>query len=164
VNHLRAVWRRLDAWSALLLGVLVALGVIILFAAPGPWHRVAPGATPQPLLAPPAPPDDIAVLVMRGASSSRCTGVVWLHVDYTLPRLTAVVVPVGLTCLQPGAGLQPLSQIATEAGPAVAAASLGRAVGTTMDAWIAIDPRDVRAAAARTRTVPHRDARVLQRC
>ncbi|HMK91394.1 MAG TPA: hypothetical protein VK576_00195, partial [Thermoleophilia bacterium] len=139
MSPLRAVWRRLDAWSALLLGVLLTLGVIILFAAPGPWHRVAPGATPHPPLAPPAPPNDIALFVVQG-SARRCSGVLWLHIDYTLPRFTAVVVPAGLTCVQPKAGFQPLDQIADESGAAVAASSLGGALGVKMDAWVTVEP------------------------
>ena len=40
VKLLRAVVRRLDPWAALLLGGLLALGVVILLATPGPWQRV----------------------------------------------------------------------------------------------------------------------------
>ncbi len=40
MSYLRAVMRRLDPWAALLLGVLLALGVVILLATPGPWQRV----------------------------------------------------------------------------------------------------------------------------
>ena len=143
MTPVRGVLRRVDAWAALLLGVLVTLGVIILFALPGPWHHVAPGATPQPLLAPPPPPSDVAVIVTQG-QRHRCAGVVWLHIDYALPRFSAVVVPARLTCRLPRAGFQPLDQVADEAGPAQAAASLGEALGVAMGAWITVDPGDAR--------------------
>jgi hypothetical protein len=138
--------RRLDPWAVLLLGVLVTLGVIILLATPGPWHHVAPGATPHPPLAPPAPPNDLLVFV-TDATGHRCGGAVWLHIDYALPRFIAAVVPVRLTCLLPRAGLQPLSQVVDEAGAATAAKGLGQALGVAFDAWITVDPQAVRDAA-----------------
>jgi len=145
VNRRRAARRRLDPWAALLLGVLVTLGVIILLATPGPWHRVVPAVATHPLLAPPAPPRDVAVFV-NGPRHEGCAGVVWLHIAYDLPTFTAVVVPTRLSCHLPGAGLQPLYQIADEAGPRTAAISLGERLGVSFGSWITIDPLALRAA------------------
>ena len=145
MKRLRAVLRRLDPWAALLLGVLVTLGVIILLATPGPWHRVVPAVATHPLLAPPPPPRDIAVFV-SGPRLEGCAGVVWLHVAYDLPRFTAVVVPVRLTCKLPGAGLQPLSEIVDQAGPRVAASALGARLGVSFGSWVTIDPSALRTA------------------
>ena len=145
MTRLRAVLRRLDAWAALLLGVLVTLGVIILLATPGPWHKVVPAVATHPPLAPPAPPRDIAVFV-KGPRIEGCAGVVWLHIDYTQARFTAVVVAPSLTCLLPGAGLQPLSEIVDQAGARTAAHALGVRLGVSLDSWIVVDPLAVRAA------------------
>jgi hypothetical protein len=141
----RAVLRRLDPWAALLLGVLVTLGVIILLATPGPWHKVVPAVASHPPLAPPPPPRDIAVFV-NGPRLEGCAGVVWLHVDYTQARFTAIVVAPSLTCLLPGAGLQPLSEIVDEAGPRLGARALGARLGVKLDSWITVDPLALRAA------------------
>jgi hypothetical protein len=78
VNRLRAAARRLDPWAALLLGGLLAMGVVILLATPGPWQRVV-GQEPPVRLEAPAP-DDVALFVMGGRGGS-CSGVVWLHLD-----------------------------------------------------------------------------------
>ena len=40
MNWLRAVMRRLDPWAAIVLGGLLAMGVVILLATPGPWQKV----------------------------------------------------------------------------------------------------------------------------
>ena len=145
MTPVRAVPRRLDPWAALLLGVLVTLGVIILLATPGPWHRVVPAVATHPPLAPPPPPRDVAVFV-NGPRLEGCAGVVWLHIDYTQARFTAVVVTPSLTCLLPGAGLQPLSEIVDQAGPKAGAQALGQCLGVRFGAWITIDPLAVRAA------------------
>jgi hypothetical protein len=145
VSRVRAVLRRLDPWAALLLGVLVTLGVIILLATPGPWHKVVPAVATHPPLAPPPPPRDIAVFV-NGPQLEGCAGVVWLHVDYTQARFTAIVVAPSLTCLLPGAGLQPLSEIVDEAGPRLGARALGERLGVKLDSWVTVDPLAVRAA------------------
>jgi len=145
VTRVRAVLRRLDPWAALLLGVLVTLGVIILLATPGPWHKVVPAVASHPPLAPPPPPRDIAVFV-NGPRLEGCAGVVWLHVDYAQARFTAIVVAPSLTCLLPGAGLQPLSEIVDEAGPRLGARALGARLGVKLDSWITVDPLALRAA------------------
>jgi len=145
VKRLRAVLRRLDPWAALLLGVLVTLGVIILLATPGPWHRVVPAVATHPPLAPPPPPRDIAVFV-DGPRREGCAGVVWLHIAYDLPHFTAVVVPIRLACTLPGAGLQPLSEIVDQAGPRVAASALGARLGVSLRSWVTIDPSALRSA------------------
>ena len=77
----RLVPRRLDPWAALLLGVSVTLGVIILLATPGPWHKVVPAVATRPPLAPPPPPRDIAVF-LKGPGREGCAGALWLHIDY----------------------------------------------------------------------------------
>ena len=145
MKRLRAVLRRLDPWAALLLGVLVTLGVIILLATPGPWHRVVPAVATHPPLAPPPPPRDIAVFV-DGPRREGCAGVVWLHIAYDLPHFTAVVVPIRLACTLPGAGLQPLSEIVDQAGPRVAASALGARLGVSLRSWVTIDPSALRSA------------------
>jgi hypothetical protein len=145
VSRVRAVPRRLDPWAALLLGVLVTLGVIILLATPGPWHKVVPAVATHPPLAPPPPPRDIAVFV-NGPRLEGCAGVVWLHIDYVQARFTAVVVAPSLTCLLPGAGLQPLSEIVDEAGPRIGAHAMGARLGVRLDSWITLDPLALRAA------------------
>ena len=154
MTRVRAVPRRLDPWAALLLGVLVTLGVIILLATPGPWHKVVPAVASHPPLAPPPPPHDIAVFV-NGPRLEGCAGVVWLHIDYTQARFTAVVVAPSLTCLLPGAGLQPLSEIVDEAGPRSGAQALGARLGVKLDSWLTVDPLAVRAAIPGFIDVPH---------
>jgi hypothetical protein len=128
--------RRLDPWAALLLGGLLTMGVVILLATPGPWQRVV-GKEPPVRLEAPAP-DDVAVLVM-GGRGSRCSGVVWLHVDADRRALTAVVVAPQTSGFSPTDGFAPISAIADSAGPRAAAAALGGALGVSMDAWVAID-------------------------
>ena len=145
MSRVRAVLRRLDPWAALLLGVLVTLGVIILLATPGPWHKVVPAVATHPPLAPPPPPRDIAVFV-NGPRLEGCAGVVWLHIDYAQARFTAVVVTPSLTCLLPGAGFQPLSEIVDQAGPRIGAHALGARLGVRLDSWITVDPLALRAA------------------
>jgi hypothetical protein len=114
VKLLRAVLGRLDPWAALLLGVLLALGVIILLATPGPWHKVG-GQAPPVQLAPPAP-TDVAVFALGGAGGT-CTAIVWLHVVQVRPSLTAVVLAPETQGFVPGAGLTPLRRIVDEVGP-----------------------------------------------
>jgi len=136
VNFLRAAMRRFDPWAALLLGVLLALGVVILLATPGPWHRVV-GPAPAVTLAPP-PPDDVAVFVLGGDRDS-CSGIVWLHVDAEESSLTAVVVARRVVGFVPGAGYAPLSDVVDAAGPGAAAVALGEALDVEMDAWVTLD-------------------------
>jgi hypothetical protein len=143
VSLLRAVARRLDAWAALLLGVLVALGVIILLATPGPWHRVVPAphveVTPQP-------PRDFVVFVCGDPDSPRCSGVVWVHVRYDMPSIATIVIPVRLQCLAPGAGFEPLGKGLDDVGPAATAAALGETLGVRFDGWLVADRAALREA------------------
>jgi len=120
----------------MLLGVLVVLGVIILLATPGPWHRVVP-ATPRVQVGQ-APPTDIAVFVHGVGSGRLCTAALWVHVRHDLPSVTAVVLPVRLACRLPAAGVQPLDEIVSAAGPAVAADALAERLGITFDGWLAL--------------------------
>ena len=136
---------RLDPWAALLLGVLLALGVIILLATPGPWHKVV-GPAPPGQLAPPAP-SDVAAFALGGAGDT-CTAIVWLHVDQPPPALTAVVLAPETQGFVPGAGYAPLRRIVDEVGPGAAAAALGQAVDVPMDAWITLDRQALRLALA----------------
>ncbi len=140
-----AAFRRLDSWAVLLLGVLVTLGVIILLATPGPWHRVVPAVASRPPLAPPPPPRDIAIY-LKGPGAEGCAGAVWLHIDYDLPEFTAVVVPARLACYQSGAGLQPLATIVDDAGPKVATKALSKTLSVSFGSWLEIDPLSVRTA------------------
>ncbi len=160
--------RRLDPWAALLLGGLLAMGVVILLATPGPWQRVVGKQPPVHLEAP--TPDDVAVFVMGGRASS-CSGVVWLHVDADRYALTAVVVAPRISGFSPTDGFAPVSAIADSAGPSAAAAALGGALGVSMDAWVALDRKATEVAvqamipmsdvkAARTR---YREARAAWR-
>jgi hypothetical protein len=134
VKLLRAVLGRLDAWAALLLGVLVVLGVIILLAMPGPWRKVVK-AGPDKRSSPPA---DVAVFA-SAAPGGTCSSVVWLHITAQPSAVTAVVIAPDTQGFVPGAGLTPLRRVVDAAGPAVAAAALGRTVGVPMDAWISLD-------------------------
>jgi len=136
VKLLRAVFGRLDPWAALLLGVLLALGVIILLATPGPWHKVVGRASPAPLV--PAEPTDVAVFALGGGGGT-CSAIAWLHVDHARPALTAVVLAPETQGFVPGAGFTPLRRIVDEVGPGVAAAAAGEALDVHMDAWIALD-------------------------
>jgi len=136
VNWLRAALRRLDPWAALLLGGLLAMGVVILLATPGPWQKVVGKEPPVHLEAP--SPDDVAVFVMAGRASS-CSGVVWMHVDAERHAFTAVVVAPAVSGFSPTDGFAPISAIADSAGPSSAAAALGGALGVSMDAWVALD-------------------------
>jgi len=141
VKLLRAVLGRLDAWAALVLGVLVALGVVILLATPGPWHKVVragPGTDSRS-----SPPTDVAVFV-SGAPGATCNAVVWLHITDRPSAVTAVVIAPDTQGFVPDAGLTPLRRVADQAGPAAAAAALGRTVGVRMDAWIALDRQALR--------------------
>jgi hypothetical protein len=145
VRLLRAVLGRLDPWAALLLGVLLALGVVILLATPGPWHKVV-GPAPPVQLAPPAP-RDVAVFALGGAEGT-CTAIVWLHVDRVRPALTAVVLAPETQGFVPGAGFTPLRRIVDEVGPGVAATALGQALDVPMEAWITLDRQALRLALA----------------
>ncbi len=141
----RPVPRRLDPWAALLLGVAVTLGVIILLATPGPWHKVVPAVASRPPLAPPPPPRDIAVF-LKGPGHEGFAGALWLHIDYEQSDFTVVVVPVRLACDLPSAGQLPLGEIVDKAGPRVAAKALGDRLAVAFSSWITLDPLAVRAA------------------
>jgi hypothetical protein len=136
VNWVRAVMRRLDPWAALVLGGLLAMGVVILLATPGPWEKVV-GQEPPVRLETPVP-DDVAVFVMGGRGGS-CSGVLWLHLDAASNGLAAVVVAPRISGFSPYDGYAPVAAIADSAGPGPAATALGGALGVTMDAWIALD-------------------------
>ena len=144
MNRLRAVLRRLDAWAALVLGILVTLGVIILVATPGPWHVVVKSAPQVRLVAP--PPSDVAVFVNGTSSPGRCTGVVWLHLRYDSPALACMVVPAELQGRLPGAGYESLARIVRDAGPAAGSRALGEALGVKMESWVYLDRDALRAA------------------
>jgi hypothetical protein len=136
VNWLRAVMRRLDPWAAIVLGGLLAMGVVILLATPGPWQKVVHTQPPVRLEAP--APVDVAVFVMGGRGGS-CTGILWLHVDAASNGLAAVVVAPRISGFSPADGYAPVAAIADSAGPAAAATALGGALGVGMDAWVALD-------------------------
>ena len=128
--------RRLDPWAALLLGGLLAMGVVILLATPGPWQKVVGKQPPVRLEAP--TPDDVAVFVMGGRGGA-CSGVLWLHLDAERNSLAAVVVAPRVSGFSPTDGYAPVAAIAGSAGPSAAAAALGGALGVSMDAWVALD-------------------------
>lgn len=135
--------RRLDPWAALLLGGFLAMGVVILLATPGPWHRVV-GPAPPVQLAQPAP-GDVAVYVL-GGRESHCTGVLWLHLGEGGSSLTAIVIAPKAVGFAPGDGLAPLSDIVDAAGPQVATQALGQQLGVEIDAWVTLDRRALRKA------------------
>jgi hypothetical protein len=159
VKLLRAVLARLDPWAALLLGVLVALGVVILLATPGPWHKVV-GPAPAVELAPPSP-TDVAVYTLTGQRGA-CEAVVWVHVDHRVPSLTTVVVAPSSQGFLAGAGFMPLTRMVDVAGPAAATTALGQAVGVPMDAWLTLDEQALRMALSAAEPALPGRARVLQ--
>ena len=128
--------QRLDPWAALLLGVLLALGVVILLATPGPWHRVV--GPPAAGRLEPSPPGDVAVFVL-GEREAGCSGVVWVHVDHAEPSLTAAVVAPDTQVFLPGGGFTPIRHVVRDVGPRAAADALGAALGVTFDAWVTVD-------------------------
>ena len=130
--------RRLDPWAALLLGVLLALGVVILLATPGPWHRVV--GPPSAVHLEPPPPADVAVFVLGGRKAG-CSGVVWLHIDHVTPSLTAVIVAPDTQIFVSRGGFAPLRVVVRDVGPRAAASALGEALGVPFDAWVTVDRR-----------------------
>ena len=128
--------RRLDPWAAIVLGGLLAMGVVILLATPGPWQKVVHTQPPVRLEAP--APDNVAVFVMGGRGGS-CSGVLWLHVDADRNALAAVIVAPRVSGFSPTDGYAPVAAIADSAGPSAAAQALGGALGVSMDAWVALD-------------------------
>ena len=156
---LRAVLARLDPWAALVLGVLVALGVVILLATPGPWHKVV-GPPPAVELAPPSP-TDVAVFALTGRDDA-CEAVVWVHVDHEAPSVAAVVVAPASEGFLAGAGFMPLARMADVAGPAAASTALGQAVGVRMDAWLTLDGEALRMALSAAEPAQPGGARVAQ--
>lgn len=156
---LRAVLARLDPWAALVLGVLVALGVVILLATPGPWHKVV--GPPSPVeLAPPFP-SDVAVFALTGRGGA-CEAVVWMHVDHDVPTVAAVVVAPSSQGFLAGAGFMSLSRMVDVAGPAAATTALGQAVGVRMDAWLTLDEEALRMALSAAEPAQSGGARVAQ--
>jgi hypothetical protein len=143
VGLLRPAARIFDAWGALLLGVAVVLGVIILLATPGPWREVV-GAPPA--AAPEALPRDVAVFVRGGAASDDCTAAVWLHVEHEQPSLTAVVVPVQIQVAVPGAGFDRLCRVVRLFGPEEATAALGEALGVSFAGSVSLSAEGLSAA------------------
>ena len=135
--------RRLDPWAALLLGVLLALGVVILLATPGPWHRVV--GPPSVVRLEPAPPEDVAVFVLGGRGAG-CSGVVWLHIDHVEPSLTGVVVAPDTQVFVPRGGFAPLGHVVRDVGPRAAVGALGEALDVAFDAWVMVDRRALRLA------------------
>ncbi len=136
MSWLRAVMRRLDPWAALLLGGLLAMGVVILLATPGPWQRVVGKQPPVRLEAPAL--HDVAVFVMGGRGGA-CSGILWLHLDAETHALAAVVVAPRVSGFSPTDGYAPVAAIADSAGPSAAAAALAGTLGVSMDAWVALD-------------------------
>jgi hypothetical protein len=141
VGLLRPAARVLDAWGALLLGVAVVLGVIILLATPGPWREVV-GAPP----APETSPRDVVVFVRGGAEGDDCTAAVWLHVEHAQPSLTAVVVPVQIQVAVPGAGFDRLCRVVRLFGPEEATAALGEALGVSFAGSVSLSAEGLSAA------------------
>ena len=136
MSWLRAVMRRLDPWAALLLGGLLAMGVVILLATPGPWQRVVGRQPPVRLEAPAL--HEVAVFVMGGRGGA-CSGILWLHLDAETHALAAVVVAPRVSGFSPTDGYAPVAAIADSAGPSAAAAALAGTLGVSMDAWVALD-------------------------
>jgi len=135
---LRSAARRLlDPWAGLLLAALIALGVVILMSAPGPWRLM--GGAEAPLRVEPAEPSDIAVFVLAGPAGHRCTAVVWLHVDVRRPALTATLVAPDTRCPVTGSGYAPVRTLATDVSPAAAADALGEALGVTFAGWLTVE-------------------------
>lgn len=132
----RAVLRGLDAWAALLIGVLVTLTIVILLATPGPWQKVVGITTPAVLAS--SPPEDVAVFVLAG-SNRRCTGIVWLHVDHRRVSVTASVVAPQVRGAVSGGGYVPLHRIVDDLGPQAAADALAAVLGVELDAWVTLD-------------------------
>lgn len=141
MKPLRAVLRRLDPWAALLLGLLLAMGVIILLATPGPWHRVVGPAAKVQLA--PAKPNDLAIFV-RGTRGNHCTGVLWVHVDHARTALSIVVVSPQTQGSVAGGGFAPLATLVDDVGSREAAASLGRLLDVDIDNWLTIDRQALR--------------------
>ena len=140
---LRSAARVLDAWGALVLGVAVVLGVIMLLATPGPWRDVV-GA--PPVAAPSEPPRDIVVFVRGGAKGDDCTAAVWLHIEHERPSLTAVVVPVQLQVAVPGAGFDRLCRVVRLFGPEAAATALGEALSVPIAGSVSLSVEGLSAA------------------
>ena len=114
VKLLRAVLARLDPWAALLLGVLVALGVVILLATPGPgtgssarrrpwsWRRRPRPTSPCSCSPAPAAPAGGGLAARRPRASRRSRR------SSSRPQTQGSVA---------GGGFMPLTRIVDEAGP-----------------------------------------------
>ncbi len=140
---LRPAARVLDAWGALIVGVLVVLAVIILLATPGPWREVVGSS---PVVSPGEPPRDVVVFVRGDSEGDECTGVVWLHVERERPALTAVVVPVKLRVAVPGAGFEQVCRVVDVFDPAVATAALAEALDVPLSGWVSLSGAGLKAA------------------
>ncbi len=140
---LRPAARVLDAWGALIVGVLTVLAVIILLATPGPWREVVGS---PPLVAPAEPPRDVVVFVRGGPDGDECTGVVWLHVERERPALTAVIVPVQLRVAVPGAGFEQVCRVVGLFDPGVATAALAEALDVPLSGWVSLSRAGLAAA------------------
>jgi hypothetical protein len=140
---LRLAARLLDAWAALIVGILVVLAVIILLSTPGPWQDVVGS---PPAVAPAEAPRDVAVFVRGASAGDDCTAVVWLHVEHEQPALTAVVVPVQLMVAVPGGGFDQLCRVVRLFGPEVAAGALGEALEVPLSGWVSLTMTGLKAA------------------
>lgn len=156
---LRAVLARLDPWAAIVLGVLVALGVVILLATPGPWHKVV--GPPRAVELTPPSPTDVAVYALTGPRGA-CEAVVWVHVDHAVPTVAGLVVAPQTQGFLAGAGFLPLTAMVDVAGPQAATAALGHAVGVHMDAWMTLDDEALRMALSASEPAGSGSARVVQ--
>ena len=140
---MKALGRLFDLWSALLIGVLVALAIIILFATPGPWDRVV--TAPRVQIVPP-PPHDVVVFVNGTQKAGQCSGVVWLHVSYAPARVTAIVLPPRLQVRVPGSDYEPLATAVRDFGSDAATKALQEALGVQFGGWVYVRREGLRAA------------------
>ncbi len=149
MSRRRGLARLVDPWAALLLGVLVALGVVILLATPGPWHDVvgpAPVRLTKPL------PRDIALYVRAAAPLGRCTTVAWVHVEYEPASLTVVLVPPQTEVPVEAGGFAPVGRLVSDAGAGTATAGLAQALDTPLGGWLVVGRDTLRVVLAAARS------------
>ena len=149
MSRRRGLARLVDPWAALLLGVLVALGVVILLATPGPWHDVvgpAPVRLTKPL------PRDIALYVRAAAPLGRCTTVAWVHVEYEPASLTVVLVPPQTEVPVEAGGFAPVGRLVSDAGAGTATAGLAQALDTPLGGWVVVGRDTLRVVLAAARS------------
>jgi len=137
VSRRGAARRLLDPWAGLVLAALIALAVVTLLAAPGPWRLV--GGSGAPVRLGPRAPSDVAVFVLFGSAGDRCTAVVWLHVDLERAAATVTVVPAEIRCPVDGGGYTPARRLVTDLGPGPATDALGTALGVEFAGWAVLD-------------------------